>query len=91
MEKVLVTGASGFIASHCINELLNAGYAVKGSLRNMRRGDEVRKALKKDSENHKLEFCKLDLLDDEGWADAAFDCDYFLHIASPFTIEEPKK
>ncbi len=91
MEKVLVTGASGFIASHCINELLNAGYTVKGSLRNMRREDEVRKSLKKDSENHKLEFCKLDLLDDEGWDKAAFDCDYLLHIASPFTIEEPKK
>ena len=91
MEKVLVTGASGFIAIHCINELLNGGYAVKGSLRNMRREDEVRKALNKDSENHKLEFCKLDLLDDEGWDEAAFDCDYLLHIASPFTIEEPKK
>ena len=91
MEKVLVTGASGFIAIHCINELLNAGYAVKGSLRNMRREDEVRKSLKKDSENHKLEFCNLNLLDDEGWDEAAFDCDYLLHIASPFTIEEPKK
>ena len=91
MEKVLVTGASGFIAIHCINELLNSGYAVKGSLRNMRREDEVRKSLEKDSENHKLEFCKLDLLDDEGWDEAAFNCDYLLHIASPFTIEEPKK
>ena len=91
MEKVLVTGASGFIAIHCINELFNAGYAVKGSLRNMRREDEVRKSIEKDSENHKLEFCKLDLLDDEGWDEAAFDCDYLLHIASPFTIEEPKK
>ena len=57
----------------------------------MRREDEVRKSLKKDSENHKLEFCKLDLLNDEGWDEAAFDCDYLLHIASPFTIEEPKK
>ena len=90
MEKVLVTGASGFIAIHCINELLNAGYAVKGSLRNLRREDEVRKSLEKVPENHELEFCKLDLLDDEGWDNAAFDCDYVLHIASPFTIEEPK-
>ena len=91
MEKVLVTGASGFIAIHCINELLNAGYAVKGSLRDMRREYEVKKSLAIDSENHKLEFCKLDLLDDEGWDEAALDCDYILHIASPFTIEEPKK
>lgn len=91
MEKVLVTGASGFIAIHCIHELIKAGYVVKGSLRNMNREDEVRKSLRKDSENHKLEFCKLDLLDDGGWDEAAFDCDYLLHVASPFTIEEPKK
>ncbi len=91
MGKVLVTGASGFIAIHCINELLNTGYAVKGSLRNMKREDEVRKSLEKGSDDHKLEFCKLDLLDDEGWHEAASDCDYLLHIASPFTIEEPRK
>ena len=91
MEKVLVTGASGFIAIHCIHELLKAGYLVKGSLRNMRREGEVRKSLEKKSENEYLEFCKLDLLDDEGWNEAACDCDYLLHVASPFTIEEPKK
>ena len=90
MEKVLVTGASGFIATHCINELIKSGYKVKGSLRNMRREDEVRKSLEKYPDN-KLEFCKLDLLEDEGWNEAAFDCDYLIHIASPFTIEEPKK
>ena len=90
MEKVLVTGASGFIAIHCIHELIKAGYVVKGSLRNMNREDEVRKSFEKESENHKLEFCKLDLLDDEGCDEAAFDCDYLLHVASPFTIEEPK-
>ena len=91
LEKVLVTGASGFIAIHCIHELLRTGYKVKGSLRNMIREDEVRKSFQKDSENHKLEFCKLDLLNDAGWDEAASDCDFLLHIASPFTIEEPKK
>ena len=91
MEKVLVTGASGFIGIHCINELLSSGYSVKGSLRDINREVEVRKSLKIDSENYKLEFCKLDLLDDEGWNKAASDCDYLLHIASPFTLEEPKK
>ena len=29
-EKVLVTGASGYIALHCISELLKDGYKVKG-------------------------------------------------------------
>ena len=75
----------------CIRDRIKAGYLVKGSLRDMNREEEVRKSLEKDSENHKLEFCKLDLLDDEGWDEPAFDCDYLLHVESPFTIEEPKK
>ena len=37
-----------------------------------------------------LEFCKLDLLKDEGWLEAASDCEFLIHIASPFIIEEPK-
>ena len=45
MEKVLVTGASGFIAEHSIIELLKNGYSVKGSLRSMNREQEVRDAI----------------------------------------------
>ena len=90
MEKVLVTGASGYIAEHCIVELLKNGYAVKGSLRNMERENEVRDAIKKETQDDNLEFCQLDLLSDDGWDDAMWDCDYLMHVASPFTIDAPK-
>lgn len=90
MKKVLVTGASGFIAEHCIIELLNNGYSVKGSLRSMNREQEVRDAIKTGASDENLEFCKLDLLEDEGWEDAMWDCDYLMHVASPFVIEDPK-
>ena len=89
-RKVLVTGASGYIALHCILELLNNGYKVKGSLRNLDREDEIRKSLGTDFNNNNLEFCKLNLLNDEGWEDAASDCDYLFHIASPCSVEEPE-
>tara|TARA_B100000965_G_scaffold359293_2_gene339256 strand:- start:17105 stop:18118 length:1014 start_codon:yes stop_codon:yes gene_type:complete len=89
-EKVLVTGASGYIALHCLLGLLNKGYKVKGSLRNLNRKDEVKKSLGANFKNENLEFCKLNLLNDEGWDEAASDCDYILHIASPCCIEEPK-
>ena len=89
-EKVLVTGASGYIALHCILELLNKGYKVKGSLRNLNRESEVRKSLGTNSKNENLDFCKLNLLNDEGWEEAASDCDYLCHIASPCCFEEPK-
>ena len=90
MEKVLVTGASGFIAEHCIIELLKNGYSVKGSLRTMSREQEVRDAVKTETDDANLEFCKLDLLDDDGWEEAMRDCDYLMHVASPFVIEDPK-
>ena len=90
MKKVLVTGASGFIAEHCIIELLNNGYSVKGSLRSMNREQEVRDAIKTGANDENLEFCKLDLLEDDGWEDAMWDCDYLMHVASPFVIEDPK-
>ncbi len=44
-SKVLVTGASGFIALHCIDQLLKAGHDVRGTLRTMSRAGEVCKAL----------------------------------------------
>ena len=90
MEKVLVTGASGYIAEHCIIELLKNGYAVKGSLRNMNREPEVRTAIKTAIDDSNLEFCELDLLKDDGWSDAMVDCDFVMHLASPFVLENPK-
>ncbi len=90
MDKVLVTGASGYIALHCISELLKKGYAVKGSLRNLDREEEVRSSIKKEVADDNLEFYKLNLLSDDGWQDAMQGCDYLLHMASPFITYEPK-
>lgn len=88
--QVAVTGASGYIALHVIAELLDAGYAVRGTLRDMARGDSVRAALSRQTETSNLSFVQCDLMSDGGW-DAAFaGCQYVHHIASPFPIAEPK-
>jgi len=42
---VLVTGISGFIAKHVALELLNAGYKVRGTVREAAAADAVRRAL----------------------------------------------
>ena len=90
MEKVLVTGGSGYIAQHCIVELLKKGYSVKTSLRSENREAEVRQAIAKEVEaKNNLEFCKLDLLNDEGWDEAVAGCTYVLHVASPLTDKAP--
>ena len=91
MDKVLVTGASGYIALHCISELLKNGYSVRGSLRSPNRESQVRNAISSEVEaKNNLEFCKLDLTSDEGWEDAMDGCTYVLHVASPFPFKEPK-
>ncbi len=40
-DRVLVTGATGFIAQHCLLQLLEAGYEVRGTARAAGRRAEV--------------------------------------------------
>lgn len=90
-KPVLVTGASGFIAIHCIIQLLEQGYQVRGTLRSMNREAELRNTLAKFVQaNDRLEFIQEDLLKDSGWDEAMKSCDYILHVASPFPLNQPK-
>ncbi|NNE12536.1 MAG: NAD-dependent epimerase/dehydratase family protein [Ilumatobacter sp.] len=86
MTKVLVTGASGFVAKHIVRELLERGYEVRGSIRSERRKDEV-DALFPDAG---IEYAMLDLNADAGWAEALDGVDVLMHTASPFPSDEPK-
>ena len=84
MEKVLVTGGSGYIALHCIAELLKNGFYVRTSLRTIDRKKEVVNSLQKVvNPKDMLEFCILDLMEDKGWDKAVQGCTYVMHIASP--------
>ena len=88
MEKVLVTGATGFIGLHCINQLLNQGYAVNGSLRSPERKDEIIDALKKNNTpTENLKLFVFSLTEDDGWDEGMKGCDYLLHIASPISMK----
>jgi len=84
-----VTGASGFIAGHCILRLLKEGYAVRGSLRTAGRADAVRMALEPHVSMDDLSFLTLDLCSDDGWEEALEGCTYLLHVASPFPSATP--
>jgi dihydroflavonol-4-reductase len=39
---VVVTGGSGYIAGYCIAQLLNEGWRVRTTVRNLGRAEEVR-------------------------------------------------
>ncbi len=80
MPDVLVTGASGFIAGHCVAELASHGYEVRGTVRNPVRAAHLEGL---------AELVTADLESDEGWAKAVAGCEYVLHVASPFPLEDP--
>src|SRR5262245_35010518 len=91
-QTVLVTGGAGFVASHCILQLLEKGYKVRATLRSLKRKDEVIEMQKfggmTSFEN--LEFIEADLTKDANWDEAVKGCTYVLHVASPIGLEVPK-
>ena len=94
-DAVFLTGASGFIAKHIVVQLLNSGYHVRGSVRSLKRGDEIIAAVTPhlDDASHldeRLSFVALDLSSDEGWDSAMEGCSALLHTASPFPLQQPR-
>lgn len=87
MSKVLVTGATGFVAGHCIADLLAHGHSVRGTVRSLADPGKVAhlRALGGD-----LEFVQADLTHDRGWAEAVRGVDTVLHVASPFPSTPPR-
>ena len=87
INKVLLTGISGWIAKHTAIELLNAGYEVLGTIRNKNLVDQTKQTISKYASTEKLSFVELDLLKDDGWNEAAKGCRYIFHVASPFPMK----
>ncbi|PRY93435.1 dihydroflavonol-4-reductase [Hasllibacter halocynthiae] len=94
-DLILLTGITGFLAHRIALDLLNAGHAVRGSLRSMDRAGTVRDALRPHLDDpdclERLEFVLLDLSRDDGWTEAAKGCEAILHTASPFPLEQRPK
>lgn len=85
---VVVTGANGFVASHCIVKLLDAGYRVRGTIRDLSRAEELlelfeRHAIARDGVAARLNFVQAGLESNAGWSEALIGADYVFHVASP--------
>jgi dihydroflavonol-4-reductase len=89
---VLVTGGTGFLGGWCAIELLRRGHAVRTTVRDLRRSDELRASLARAGVDggEQLSIVAADLNADDGWSDAVAGCDYVLHVASPFPPAQPK-
>jgi dihydroflavonol-4-reductase len=88
--KVLVTGATGFVAGHCIQELLAHGYAVRGSVRNPATADVAHLHAIAQRTGGSLELVEARLDADAGWAEAVDGCASVWHLASPNPTQAPK-
>jgi dihydroflavonol-4-reductase len=92
-DTILLTGISGFIAKHIALRLLNAGYAVRGTVRKMDRRAEVFDALRPHltpGAEQRLHLVPVDLTRDDGWVDAMDGVTALCHVASPFPIAQPE-
>jgi dihydroflavonol-4-reductase len=88
---VLVTGGTGFVASWCIAELLRRGYAVRTTVRDPSKEQDVRAAVARAAgSSDRLAFFVADLTRDEGWDAATAGCDHVLHVASPLGSDDPR-
>lgn len=89
-DLVLVTGITGYIASHVTTKLLQQGYAVRGTVRNKAKGRRVLDAMAQTGVDISgVELVEADLGADEGWAEAVQGCRFIQHIASPFPLDAP--
>ena len=86
-ETVLVTGGSGFIATHCIIKLIASGYDVRATVRDLGRTNKLNQTISNGLEKYEgkqdlsIDWKVANLMEDDGWQDAIQGCDYVLHVA----------
>jgi dihydroflavonol-4-reductase len=93
MKTVLVTGASGFIASQIIEQLLAKDYRVRGTVRSLKKESELAPLRGLRGASERLELVEADLLTRGSFDGPAQGCSGILHTASPYVLDakDPQK
>lgn len=84
---VCVTGASGFIASHVVKQLLEKGHRVHGTVRDATNTRKVAHLLALPGAE-RLTLFSAELMQDSSYDEAVRGCEVVFHMASPL---EPGK
>ncbi len=85
-DPVLVTGATGFIASEIVRQLLERGYRVRGTTRDPQAAAASGELTSLPGAADRLDLVAADLNDAGSYADAVTGCEYVIHVASPYTL-----
>ncbi|KAH8699384.1 flavonol reductase [Phaeosphaeriaceae sp. PMI808] len=88
----LVTGASGYIASHLVQQLLEAGETVHATVRSTKNEKKISHLLDMQKKwPEKLILFEADLTVPGSFDAATKECSVVYHVASPFLMEEQIK
>jgi dihydroflavonol-4-reductase len=89
--SILVTGASGYVGTQLIAQLLQDGQQVRGQVRSPAREGELRAAVRRGGADPAgLDVVTADLTSDEGWKEATAGVEEVYHVASPIPPAQPE-
>eukprot|EP01126_Amoeba_proteus_P055470 TRINITY_DN688_c0_g2_i10.p1 TRINITY_DN688_c0_g2~~TRINITY_DN688_c0_g2_i10.p1 ORF type:complete len:151 (-),score=24.16 TRINITY_DN688_c0_g2_i10:889-1341(-) len=77
-KLVAVTGASGYVAGELISQLIERGYTVRGTVRNLEKARDVQSVFPS------LQLFEADLLREGSFDECFTGVEYVFHTASPF-------
>ncbi|KAJ5152766.1 uncharacterized protein N7482_009244 [Penicillium canariense] len=82
-SHILVTGSTGFIGAHVVDNLLARGFSVRGATRSATKGAQMKAA--RPQYTSKLDFVVVEDFTKTGVFDASIESiDAVIHVASPF-------
>ncbi|RAQ63366.1 hypothetical protein COH21_012942, partial [Aspergillus flavus] len=85
-KHILVTGATGFIGAHVVDNLLARGLAVRAATRSKQKGEQMKAA--RPQHASRLEFVDIQDFSQIGVFDDIMEgIDGVIHVASPFTYD----
>ena len=87
LHTVFVSGATGFIGSHIVAQLLAAGHRVRGSVRNLRKSGDLAFLRRLPGAAERLELVEADLLASHAFLGQLNGCDVVMHTASPYVLD----
>jgi dihydroflavonol-4-reductase len=86
-HTVFVSGATGFIASHIVSQLLEAGHHVRGSVRSLQKVERVAHLRALPGADTRLDLVEADLLASNAFENLLDGCDIVMHTASPYVLD----
>ncbi|GLT53667.1 hypothetical protein SLA2020_269240 [Shorea laevis] len=82
-SRVCVTGASGYIGSWLVKKLLENGYIVHATLRNLGETSKVDLLKSLPNADHRLVLFQADIYNPTEFEPAIRGCEYVFHVATP--------